>query len=177
MLNWNLAPVYENRVFRKIRFSVYVGKQQADAKLKNDLLKHYGSPEKRPILIAMGDYSRGNRHMRNHVPVRGVGHRDLLRSFGYSLGLIDEFRSSRQCSFCADREIPTTTGPGRVHAVSGNSVGECEKFLWIDNPNKKKNDRWPCNGVLKCQSCGRIWNRGVSASCNINMIAHNAIYG
>jgi hypothetical protein len=174
-INQKLAAFYDNRILRKNKFSAYVGQQKAKSRLKNDLLKKFGSDVDN-VVMCIGDFSQGNRHMRNHVPVKGIGFRNELRDFcGYTVGLVPEFRTSRNCMVCANQEFE---GLGHAESAPGNHIGECVKFLYIDSPNKKKQwtQQYPCNGVLQCQTCGMFWGRDKNSAGNMQKCAENAIF-
>ena len=55
---------------------------------------------------------------------------------------------------------------------------ECKAFKYINNPRPwRKNERILCHGLLKCQTCSRLWNRDVNSSINIRKITQDIIDG
>jgi hypothetical protein len=81
----------------------------------------------------------------------------LFRKNGYSVYLVDEFRTSCKCSNCEDEK------------------GDCIKFRTGRNPKPNKNNSILKHGVLICKKCNAVWNRDENSSRNIYKIAYNAI--
>ena len=71
------------------------------------------------VVIGIGDWEQ-MKHHKFKEPTKGKGFRDLLRKKGYQVYLVDEFRTSCQCSFCQD------------------DSAKCEKFRVRLDPNTKK---------------------------------------
>ncbi|KAJ2586185.1 hypothetical protein H4R99_008528, partial [Coemansia sp. RSA 1722] len=113
---------------RKLRLSAYMNQQQANIRLAKNLRAKFGP---NPILV-MGNWSAPN--ARFHAPIRGVGLRDMLRDHGFTVYLIDEFRTSITCPVCFNR---------------------LEKFRYVDNPRpwrRRDNPYVLCHGLLRCNS-------------------------
>ena len=53
-----------------------------------------------------------------------------------------------------------------------------EKFRECDNPRPwRKDERILRHGLVRCQTCSRMWNRDVNSSRNIHKIVSNKIKG
>ena len=157
-LNQTVGEFYRSTRYRNRRFKSYMNKQKCDSKLIKDIQTIYGGPNN--TLIAMGDWTEGNRHRRGHEPVKGIGFRKTLRRGGYKVFLVDEFRTSRMCCECQDEN------------------GVNEKFRRVKSPKPYQAKRKIlCNGLLRCRTCKRLWNRDLNAAINIWNIAYNALHG
>jgi len=110
------------------------------------------------VILCIGDWEQ-KKHRKFKEPVKDKGLRSMFRKHGFTILLVDEFRTSKMCSSCSHE--------GSV----------CEKFRWIDNPRPYRVGRILCHGLVKCNTCSRLWNRDVNAACNIWKIAHCAING
>lgn len=89
--------------------------------------------------------------------------RDLLKRAKYSVYLVDEFRTSCQCSHCQVEEA------------------KCDKFRVRIDPNKKKSNENRhlrlVHGLLACQKCSRLWNRDVNSAINIAHLTSEILHG
>ncbi|PIA12816.1 hypothetical protein COEREDRAFT_21657, partial [Coemansia reversa NRRL 1564] len=144
----------------KLRLSAYWNKVQADNRFAKGLHKKFG----RGAVLIIGNWSAGM--VRFHKPIRGKGWRDVLRKHGFTVYLLDEYKTSSLC-------------PARGSGL--------EKFHKIPNPrpwqrvNKKD---VLCNGLLRCKNeyClksvakykdstrARMWNRDTAAVLNFRHI-------
>jgi transposase len=70
--------------------------------------------------------------------------------------LVDEFRTSCRCSACG---------------------GECKTFRVCENPRPYRTGSVLRHGLVKCNTCSRLWNRDTNAASNIWKIAVRAIRG
>ncbi|KAJ2481662.1 hypothetical protein IWW56_001572 [Coemansia sp. RSA 2131] len=118
---------------RKLRFGVYIRRQQADGRLVKKLREKF-KPEKtdpEPIFI-MGDWSAPMTKF--HEPIRGKGWRRLLKRAGFEVYLIDEYLTSKLCPNCNERLSNT-------HKVPNPRP-------WMRSKKPKVN----CHGLLSCES-------------------------
>ena len=106
-------------------------------------------------VICIGDWEQ-KQHKKFKEPVKGKGFRTLFRKNGYGVYLVDEFRKSCRCSGCG---------------------GICSKFRECENPRPYRDGTILRHGLVKCQTCSRLWNRDVNASSTMWKIARNAIHG
>ena len=116
--------------------------------------KLFGGPKE--TVICIGDWEQ-YQHRKFKEPVKGKGFRTLFRKQGYGVYLVDEFRTSCRCSGC--------------------ETGVCSTFRMCDNPKPYREGRVLRHGLVKCQTCSRLWNRDTNASSNIWKVAGNAIQG
>jgi len=156
-VNAKLAAFYQKLVFRKHKLRRYAGRQMSEACFLNRFKEMFGGPE--DTIVAIGDWSEGNHHMRFHEPTKGKGFRTMFRKAGYQVFLVDEYLTSARCSFCQSAE------------------GVCEPFKERENPRPWKSGKIPIRGLLRCKTCKRLWNRDTNAALNIWKIAKAAING
>jgi transposase len=150
LVNSKIQPVYERRIFRKLKLSTFYNTRKSEQKFINKFKATFGPPEK--VVIGMGDWCQ-RQHRRSHTPVKGKGFREMFRKAGYTLYLIDEFRTSARCSRCQLQE------------------GICSEFQEDDESRKL------IHALLLCQQCGRIWNRDSNASRNIARLTRCGLQG
>ncbi|KAI8055234.1 hypothetical protein BDF22DRAFT_618639 [Syncephalis plumigaleata] len=156
-------------LFRKLKLSAYISKQQSDQKLIDDLRGKFGGD----AAFVMGNWSAP--HTKYHEPIRGIGFRRLLKRHGFKVFLIDEHKTSKCCPACNN---PTL-----------------EKFKKVANPRLKKrkdSHRIICHGLLSnkrnCSNMNaipaaacvidpefnrydhRLWNRDMAACLNFIQI-------
>ncbi|KAJ2865608.1 hypothetical protein GGH94_002125 [Coemansia aciculifera] len=145
---------------RKLRLSAFINQQQADARLKRNMVQKFG---KRLVMVC-GNWSAPM--ARFHSPIRGRGWRKKFKKFGFRTYLFDEFRTSKTCPSCH---------------------GDLANFKWIENPRPYQ--RWQrrqtlCHGLLQCSNClvkqlddereivykPRLYNRNLAAVLNFRRI-------
>ena len=154
-LNLKLAPFYNRYLFRKLKLGSYSRRQITEARMLRRFELLFGSPDK--VVIGIGDWEQ-KQHRRFKEPVKGKGFRSLFRRAGYTVYLVDEFRTSCRCSACSEH-------------------GVCSTFRKCDNPKPYREGRILRHGLVKCKTCSRLWNRDTNASSNIWKAARNAIQG
>src|SRR5579859_7575897 len=87
-----LSPLYENPIFRKIRWRTSIGKQRDFSLLGNLICSKFSSNSSNPLIV-MGDKSTQTvAHF--HVPTQGVRLRYQLHRLGFHVLLLDEYRMS-----------------------------------------------------------------------------------
>ncbi|KAJ2502255.1 hypothetical protein GGH96_001190 [Coemansia sp. RSA 1972] len=127
------ATTFEVPLHQKLRFSVYIKRQQADDRLVKKLRAKF-KPKKtdpEPIFI-MGNWSAPMTKF--HEPIQGKGWRRLLKHAGYEVYLIDEYLTSKLCPNCNERLSNTHDVP---------------------NPRPWRRRIQPkvkCHGLLSCES-------------------------
>ncbi|KAI8053888.1 hypothetical protein BDF22DRAFT_644024 [Syncephalis plumigaleata] len=117
----------QHPLFRKLKLSAYISKQQSDQKLIDDLRKKFD----RDAAFVMGNWSAP--HTKYHEPIRGIGFRRLLKRHGFKVFLIDEHKTSKCCPACENPSL--------------------EKFKKVPNPRPKKHEdshKIICHGLLRC---------------------------
>jgi hypothetical protein len=152
-VNNKIIPFYEDRIFRKLRLGSFMLRQKTEDRMLNRFEKMYGKVKE--TIVCFGDFEQ-KQHMKYKAPVKGKGFRNLFRKRGYDVYLVDEFRTSCRCSYCG---------------------GECNTFRHCPNPRPWKDNIIMRHGLLKCETCNRLWNRDVNASLNIHKISKAAVSG
>lgn len=143
---------YEQPLFRKLKFNRFINTQKSESKMVNNFENKFGSPK--DTLVVMGDYDKGNSHMKGVEPTICKKFRRLFKNKGYKTYLINEFRTSKICNSCG---------------------GELEKFQYNESKKPKHNKvQELCHGLLRCQSvkpkCEIIHNRDKNAVQNMLII-------
>jgi hypothetical protein len=154
-MNSKISEFYEARWHRKQRLNGYFNRCRSEARLLGRLKEMFGEPK--DVVIGIGDWEQ-RRHRKFKEPVKGKGFRETLRRGGYRVLLVDEHRTSVQCSHCQQDDA------------------KCHKFL--PSTRRDRNGRcWLVHGLLLCQQCRRPWNRDANASLNIERLAKTALAG
>lgn len=126
---------------RVLRWHSFMNTQKSEANVVNQIQRRYGPPGS--VVLALGNFSHGNYHMRGLAPTKGVGMRKVLQRAGHIVLIVDEFRSSKVCHKCHH---------------------ETENFLRRPSPKPfKPRAPRPVHGLLRCKNavCRTIWNRYV----------------
>jgi hypothetical protein len=144
-----LGPFYAERLWRKMRLNGYWARGRSERKMVADFRAAFGAPP--AVVVGMGDWAQRG-HCKFKEPVKGKGLRDVLRRAGYRVLLVDEFRTSIQCSSCQAPE-----------AV-------CSEFL-----RRSDEDAWLDHGLLRCQSCKRRWKRDANGAANMARLTRAAL--
>lgn len=149
-----LRAFYTRPIFRKLKLSAYIRKQQNIQRLASNLKEKFGHN----ALFVWGNWSVP--HQRYHEPIQGSGLRKALVALGFELVMLDEFRTSKYCPECH---------------------GPVSTFRRCRNPRPKATRRRIIrHGLLRCQSeaClreipnGRLWNRDLLATLNFRHIVN-----
>ena len=154
-LNLRLAPFYNQYIFGKLKLGSYIRRQITEARMLKRFEKLFGPPDK--VVICIGDWAE-KKHRKFMEPVKGKGFRNLFRKAHYKLYLVDEFRASCKYSACDEH-------------------GDCSTFRVVENPKPYRDGHILRHGLVKCQTCSRLWNRDTNASSNIWKVGRNAIQG
>ena len=156
-INYRLLTFYEQKLFRQLRWYAFMNKQKSEARMINKFKEIFGGPE--DVVIGFGDWDQ-RKQMRFMEPTKGKGFRTLFRKAGYPVYLVDEYRTSARCHYCKSDE------------------GICEKFRRCENPRPwRKNETILRHGLLRCKTCGRLWNRDLNGSLNIHKVMVEIISG
>jgi len=142
-INARLAPFYTGYIFRKLRLGSYMRRQITEACLLARFEKLFGGPEE--SIITIGDFEQ-RKHRKYKEPIKGKGLRTLFPKAGYSVYLVDEFRTSCRCSACG---------------------GECNTFREGQNPRSYCTGSVMRHGLVKCKTCSRLRNRDMNVASNI----------
>jgi hypothetical protein len=87
--------------FRKLKLSSKINRQQSDKKLANDLKRKFG----KDAVLILGDWMAS--YVKFHKPIRGKGMRRMLRKEGFTVLLINEYKTSSLCPECEISELET----------------------------------------------------------------------
>ena len=131
-INYKLYSHYEQTFFRKFKLNRFTNTQKSELKMVKNFSNKYGKPDK--TIFVMGDYDKGDYHMKGLEPVICKKFRRIFRNAGYKTFLVNEFRTSKLCNCCND---------------------ELEHFLKRPSQKpklKKENKTEICHGLLRCQS-------------------------
>ena len=151
-----LGPLYENPIFRKIRWRPCIGKQRDFSLLGNLIRRKFSSNSSNPLIV-MGDKSTQT-IARFHAPTQGIRLRYQLHRLGFRVLLLDEYRTSLSCPDCQGNM--TRTNIKRVNLHPWQRQLHAKTFI---------------HGLLECQSMqcksecdghSKKWNRDVLAVCN-----------
>jgi transposase len=173
-LNQRLSLFYGRKLFRKLRFGSFIGNQITEARMVRKL-KEVHLPKVNGKLVGptkliacIGNWSNTNRKF--HPPTKGIGNRRAMRKLDVDVYLTDERNTSCRCSNCAN------------NGIVAEGEGRCVKFRYVKNP--RYNPRNPrsrklvlCHGLVRCVTCGMLWNRDANAAINMLRIATAAIHG
>jgi transposase len=151
---------YHQRVFRKLKLNTFWNTRRSEQWMLDRFGEIFGTPD--GVVIGIGDWEQ-KRHRKWKEPVKGKGFRSLLRRGGYMVYLVDEFRTSCQCSHCQ------------------HEGAKCVKFRVRLDPNTKKSmdERrlGLVHGLLVCKTCNRLWNRDVNSAINIARLTREVLDG
>jgi len=158
-----LGPMYEQPIFRKMRWRTSIGKQR-DMTFLNNLIRRKFGPQ--PLLV-LGDKST-TRNRRFHAPTQGVGLRYQLHRLGFRVLLLDEYRTSSSCPDCFAN-------------INNHCIKRQSPRPW----RRKFGEVW-VHGLVECDSrpcmaeCGdrtKKWNRDLLAVSNFRRIWNAYIHG
>jgi hypothetical protein len=161
LVNSKLMAFYRERTWRKLRLYGYFNRRRSETRMVQRLRETFGPPEN--VVIGIGDWTQ-RQHMPFKEPHKGKGLRTTLRRGGYRPLLVDEFRTSVQCSHCqaeaakCDDFVPRP--PRDASVLEGNA------------PRRKRNYR-----LLLCPQCGRRWKRDANGAINIALLTRAALEG
>ncbi len=153
-LNNLLFEYYENKIFRKFKLNRYINTQKSESKMISNFKNKFGKPE--DVVFIIGDFDKGNNHMKGNEPVITKKFRKIFRNAGYENYLVNEFRTSKLCNSCNEELKPI-----------------------IYKKNKRTGKERLCYGLLshkdlgKSESCKIIHNRDVNAVRNMISIVES----
>lgn len=139
-----LNAFYSQFLHRKLRFNRHINEQRSESEFLNKFKAKFGGPEE--VIIGIGDFEQQYK-AKHKEPVKGKGFRLMFRRAGYTVCLVDEFRTSKQCYNCE---------------------GDCGMVKKVDDPRPwRKGKRIMCYGLLKCKRCQTMWCRDTNSALNI----------
>lgn len=160
LVNSKIETSYKARIYRKLKLNRFWNTRKSEQKMLHRLAQKLKKPEE--VVIGIGD-SEQKKHRKFKEPTKGKGFRNLLRNGGYKVYLVDEFRTSCQCSHCQQEDA------------------KCEKFRVRLEPKKKlaENERRLrlVHGLLACKKCNKLWNRDVNSAINTARLTRESLAG
>ena len=91
-INYKLYNHYEQRLFRKLKLNRFTNTQKSELKMVKNFSNKFGKPDK--TIFVMGDYDKGDYHMKGKEPVICKKFRRIFKNAGYKTFLVNEFRTS-----------------------------------------------------------------------------------
>jgi hypothetical protein len=145
-INKELEKYYEQELFRKLRWRSHTYTQKSESILINKIKKKFG----KKIVIGFGSFQQ-TQQMKNCMPTPNKGLKDLLAKH-FKLCIVDEFKTSKMCSFCLE--------------------GETCYYKQRENPRPFRKGMVNIHGLLTCQKCSKLshshlMNRDLNGSRNI----------
>jgi hypothetical protein len=153
-----LKKFYSRDCFRKLSLHSFMNRRNSELKFMKKFMNKYGNKDE--AIVCIGDWEQ-LKHRKFKEPVKGKGFRKMFRDHGYRVYLVDEFRTSKQCSGCK-RE--------------GATLEKFYRRKYVTKGGKQKTSEL-LHGLLKCTTCKKLWNRDVNASRNQREIATSLIAG
>lgn len=160
---------YEQNYFRKFKLNRFINTQKSEAKLITNFHNKFGTPE--DVLFIMGDYDKGNNHMKGVEPIICKRIRKIFKNAGYDTYLINEYRTSKLCNNCrCELERFLIRENKKPKKIAKNNFLRLE--LSLDNSQPKhKGKKCLVNGLLHHkddkQNCKLIHNRDKNAVQNM----------
>jgi hypothetical protein len=97
-LNLTLFNHYEQKFFRKFKLNKFINTQKSESKMIKNFTEKFGKPK--DTIFILGDYDKGNAHMKGVEPVINKRFRRIFKNAGFDTYLINEFRTSKLCNCC-----------------------------------------------------------------------------
>jgi hypothetical protein len=145
-INQELQKYYEQELFRKLRWRSHTYTQKSESILINKIKRTFG----KKIVIGFGSYQQ-TQQMKNCMPTPNKSLKDLLAKH-FKLCIVDEFKTSKMCSFCLE--------------------GETCYYKQRENPRPFREGLVNIHGLLTCTKCSKsshshLMNRDLNGSRNI----------
>ena len=145
-INQELQTYYEQELFRKLRWRSHTYTQKSESILINKIKRTFG----KKIVIGFGSFQQ-TQQMKNCMPTPNKGLKDLLAKH-FKLYIVDEFKTSKMCSFCLE--------------------GETGYYKQRENPRPFRKGMVNVHGLLTCTKCSKsshshLMNRDLNGSRNI----------
>jgi hypothetical protein len=129
-INSILTDFYNQKCHRNNRFKKFVLTQKSEANMINRFEETLGSPD--DTIVFFGDFEQKTQ-MKNKDPTKGKSLRKLFTDRGYTLLLVNEFRTSCR-SFIDGREMD------KFQKVKNPTLIKLEKQLSQETNDKKKEE-------------------------------------
>jgi hypothetical protein len=160
LVSSKVETFYAEHLFRKQRLYAFFNGRRSEERMVDNFAAKFGTPDE--VVVGYGDWKE-HHALKFMEPTKGKGLREALRRRGYRVLLVDEYRTSVQCSKCQAEGA------------------RCEKFLPRKHPDTRKPESERpirlVHGLLRCQSCSRLWNRDVNGAINMARLTRCALAG
>ena len=160
LVSSKIEPFYAAHLFRKQRLYAYFNGRRSEERMVDNFEAKFGTPDE--VVVGFGNWKESHA-LKFMEPTKGKRLRETLRRRGYRVLLVDEYRTSVQCSKCQAEGA------------------RCEKFLTRKHPDTRKPESERrirlVHGLLRCQSCSRLWNRDVNGAVNMARLTRCALEG
>ena len=145
-INQELQTYYEQELFRKLRWRSHTYTQKSESILINKIKRTFG----KKIVIGFGSFQQ-TQQMKHCMPTPNKSLKDLLAKH-FKLCIVDEFKTSKMCSFCLE--------------------GETCYYKQRENPRPFRKGMVNVHGLLTCTKCSKsshshLMNRDLNGSRNI----------
>jgi hypothetical protein len=162
-VNRTLFKHYSENVFRKLKFNRYTNTQKSESKMIKNFSNKFGKPNECTIIL--GDYDKGDGHMKGKEPIINRRIRKIFRNNGYKVYMINEFRTSMLCNKC--ESICET-----FHKRESHKPKDLEKKIG----KRKIIEVW---GLTLCKNkqCSQIHNRDKNSALNMYKIVKSIYEG
>ena len=145
-INQELQTYYEQELFRKLRWRTHTYTQKSESILINKIKRTFG----KKIVIGFGSFQQ-TQQMKHCMPTPNKSLKDLLAKH-FKLCIVDEFKTSKMCSFCLE--------------------GETCYYKQRENPRPFRKGMVNVHGLLTCTKCSKsshshLINRDLNGSRNI----------
>ena len=145
-INQELQTYYEQELFRKLRWRSHIYTQKSESILINKIKRTFG----KKIVIGFGSFQQ-TQQMKHCMPTPNKSLKDLLAKH-FKLCIVDEFKTSKMCSFCLE--------------------GETCYYKQRENPRPFRKGMVNVHGLLTCTKCSKsshshLMNRDLNGSRNI----------
>lgn len=149
-INRLLGEHYDKYIYRKLRLNTYTNSTRSEDMMLNNFQKKYGKPD--DVIIIFGDYDKKETNKFSQ-PALMKRIRKLMRKRGYTIYMINEYKTSKICSKCHKGE-------------NKNFIKTIQK----KEPHKKRLV-WK---LIKCKNtnCKSIHNRDANAVRNMEFIVN-----
>jgi len=154
---------YKQKVFRKLKFNRYTNTQKSESKMIKNFENKFGGPNQCTVIL--GDYDKGDGHMKGKEPIINRRIRKIFRNNGYEVYLINEFHTSKLCNKCEEICSPFLTRKSKNPKHKNKETSE-----------QKIKEVW---GLTLCSNkkCELIHNRDKNAGLNMYKITESIYKG
>ena len=146
------SDLYHNLTFRKLRFNSWMNTKRSEDLFVKKFKEVYGDNSE--TIVTIGDWEQKKKISFGKEPTIGKGLRDVFRKYHYTVLLVNESCTSKQCWRCKDKEADNEY----------NFKERVDPRPWKQGMSQKV---W---GLSRCTKCGVIHNRDMNAVKNIRQI-------